>query len=85
MLATTYFFGTMDAMGEETLLTVQEAAKYLDVGETAIRNAMLQGRMAFVLRYGRKLVEKQELDAYRARTRPYGEKSIGRPKRQRAA
>lgn len=70
----------MQGMENETFLTVQEAATSLGVSESAIRNATLEGRLPFVRRYGRKLIDKADLAAYEARTRPDGEKPKGRPK-----
>lgn len=63
-------------MEADELLTVQEAAEWLGVGDTAVRNAMLRGRLPFVRRYGRKLIALPELAAYKERTRP------GRPPKQ---
>lgn len=67
---------------EETLYTVQEAAGLLGVGETAIRNAMLDNRLPYEWKYGRKLIKQSDLDAYKQRTQPEGEKRIGRPPKQ---
>ena len=67
----------------ETLLTVKEAAASLGVSESAVRNATLEGRLPFVRRYGRKLIEAGELESYRRRTRPAGVKPTGRPRRSK--
>ena len=68
-------------MEAETFLTVREAAERLGVSESAIRNATLEGRLPFVRRYGRKLIEVPALLAYRDRTQPGGVKPKGRPPR----
>ena len=59
----------------EDLITVQEAAKIAGVSETAIRSALLRGRLPFVLKYGRKLIERPVFDRYRETARP------GRPRK----
>jgi len=66
-------------MEGETLLTVQDAAKRLGVGETAIRNALLRGRLPYQVQYGRKLIRLADLETYRQKARP------GRPKKQEGA
>lgn len=66
-------------MDTETLLTVKEAAQRIGISESAIRNATLDGRLAYVVKFGRKLVEKEALDEYQARTQPEGVKLRGRP------
>jgi hypothetical protein len=63
-------------MEGETLLTVQDAAKRSGVGETAIRNALLRGRLPYQIQYGRKLIRLTDLETYRQTARP------GRPKKQ---
>ena len=68
---------------EGELLTVQQAAARIGVGDTAIRNATLQGRLPFVFKYGRKLIAPADVDAYAARTRPAGVKPKGRPPKTR--
>ncbi len=67
-------------MDTETLLTVREAAAKIGVSESAIRNATLEGRLPFVMKFGRKLIPQDALTAYRRRTQPAGIKSRGRPR-----
>jgi hypothetical protein len=62
---------------DEELLTVQEAAVRAGLGETAIRNAILRGRLPEVLRYGRKLIRASDLETYQRNAKP------GRPKKER--
>ncbi len=69
-------------MDTETLLTVKEAAQRIGVSESAIRNATLDGRLAYVVKFGRKLIEKGALDEYQVRTQPEGVKLRGRPSRK---
>jgi hypothetical protein len=64
--------------GEE-LITVQDAAKLANVTETAIRSALLRGRLPHVVLYGRKLIRVADFEAYRATARP------GRPTKQPTA
>ncbi len=71
----------MELQQHENFLTVREAANRLGVSESAIRNATLEDRLPFVKKYGRKLIEICELESYRARTQPEGEKQRGRPKK----
>ena len=66
-------------MDTEKLLTVQEAASEIGVSQSAIRNATLQGRLPFVAKFGRKLIERDALAAYQRRTQPGGIKAKGRP------
>lgn len=63
-------------------LTVQQAARELDVTDAAIRGAILKKRLNSVVLYGRKLISRGELSAYRSRTRPDGVKPVGRPRRK---
>ena len=72
-------------MKNDTLYTVQEAAERLGVGETAVRNATNEGRLPFVNKYGRKLIEADALEAYRMRSQPEGAKRTGRPPKAAAA
>lgn len=67
-------------MNNEILYTVREAAERIGVTESAIRNATLQGRLAFLVRYGRKLIAEEDLQDYQRRTQPAGKKSSGRPR-----
>lgn len=68
-------------MDTEDLLTVREAAKRIGVSESAIRNATLEGRLAFVRKFGRKLIPQDVLAEYQGRTQPEGIKPRGRPRR----
>lgn len=66
---------------EDILFTVQEAAELLGVTDGAIRLALSQGRLPTVEKYGRKLVTRPDLDAYKQRTQPGGVKRVGRPRK----
>lgn len=68
-------------MDTDHLLTVREAAKKISVSESAIRNATLEGRLTFVMKFGRKLIPVEALAEYEARTQPEGIKPRGRPRR----
>ena len=72
-------------METEDYLTIQEAATELQVSDAAIRAAILEGRLPHVEKYGRKLISRADLDAYRQRTRPSGEKPKGRPRKMEEA
>ena len=66
---------------EDNLLTVQQVASHLGVTDGAIRLALSQGRLPFIEKYGRKLVTKADVDVYRQRAQPNGEKRVGRPRK----
>lgn len=68
-------------MDTEALFTVREAAAKVGVSESAIRNATLQGRLPFVVKFGRKLIEQEAMMTYQRRTQPGGIKSKGRPQK----
>jgi len=65
----------------EILLTAREAAEELGVHVGTIHNAFQDNRLPFVALYGRKLISRAALDAYKRRTRPDGVKPKGRPRR----
>ena len=79
LLTVTYFFGYILSMEPEAFLTVQEAAQELQVTEGAVRLALSQARLAHTLKYGRKLIARHDLAAYKQRTQPEGVKRVGRP------
>ena len=66
---------------QEQFFTVQEASKELDLAESTVRNALQEQRLPFTLMYGRKLISRADLEAYKLRTRPAGEKPKGRPRK----
>lgn len=72
-------------METETFLTVKDAAVKIGVSESAIRNATLEGRLPFTRMYGRKLIAPDDLEAYRQRAHPEGEKLKGRPPKKATA
>lgn len=65
---------------EEVLLTAREAAAELGVHVGTVHNAFQESRLPFVALYGRKLISRAALDAYKRRTRPEGQKPKGRPR-----
>ena len=62
-------------------LTVQDAAAALGISEVSVRSALNRSRLPFVEKYGRKLIARAALDAYRQRTQPDGVKRVGRPRK----
>lgn len=68
-------------METEGLLTAGEAAQELGIGVGTVHNAFQEGRLPFVALFGRKLIRRAALEAYRKRTRPDGEKPRGRPRK----
>ncbi len=78
------FPGYTGGMETENLLTMDEAAARIGVSLSAIRNATQEGRLPFVRAFGRKLIEREALAEYRARTQPDGVPPKGRPPRRTA-
>ena len=68
-------------MKNEVLLTSREAAYELGVHTATVHKAFQEKRLPFVAMYGRKLISPADLDAYKQRTRPDGEKPKGRPRK----
>ncbi len=63
------------------LLTVAEIAAELKVADGTVRTAIRKGHLPSQRKYGSILVTRADLDAYKQRTRPDGEKPRGRPKK----
>jgi len=72
-------------MEAEVLLTAREAAEELGVHVGTVHNAFQDNRLPFVALYGRKLIRRADLDAYKRRTRPNGVKPLGRPRKGQEA
>ena len=68
-------------MVNEFLLTTRDAAEELGVHVGTVHKALQEGRLPFVALYGRKLISRAALDAYKKRTRPDGVKPRGRPRK----
>lgn len=68
-------------METQGYLTVQEVARELQVSDGAIRAAVSEGRLPSTVAFGRKLISRSDLDDYKQRTRPNGEKPKGRPRK----
>ena len=75
------FSGMMGSMESNELLTVVEAAHELCVTPPAVHSALYEGRLPCVVKYGRKLIARPDLDAYKQRTQPNGVKKVGRPRK----
>ena len=65
------------------MLTTSEAAWELGILPATVHRAIREGRLPFTVKYGRKLISRSDLEAYKRRTRPDGEKPRGRPKGSR--
>ena len=72
-------------MLNEVLLTAREAAAEMGVHIDTAHNAFQEDRLPFVALYGRKLISRADLDAYKQRTRPGGEKPKGRSRKEQDA
>ncbi len=66
-------------MVDEDFLTVPEAAAELAITVSSVHIALKENRLPYIEKYGRKLVSRADLDIYKLRTRPGGEKPKGRP------
>ena len=60
-------------------LTIPQVAEELGVKPPTVHGALNKGRLPFVMLYGRKLISRADMNAYKLRTRPGGEKPKGRP------
>jgi excisionase family DNA binding protein len=69
-------------MSDEELITVQEAAQELSIHEATVRKAFQESRLPYIEKYGRKLISRTDLNAYKQRTQPEGVKKIGRPRKR---
>ena len=69
------------AIKTEVLITAREAAEELGVHVGTVHGAFQEGRLPFTALYGRKLISRAALDAYKKRTRPDGVKPRGRPRK----
>ena len=62
-------------------MTISQAATSLGVQPQTVRNAVNEERLPCVRVYGRVLIDPDELEVYRKRTQPDGEKPRGRPRK----
>lgn len=67
-------------MEETDYLTIPQVSRELGAAAQTVHTAISEGRLPFVVKYGRKLVARADVEAYRERTRPDGEKPKGRPR-----
>jgi hypothetical protein len=49
----------------QIFLTVQEAAEYAEITEQGVRNAIYRGKLVKVIKYGRTLIAREEIERYR--------------------
>ncbi len=68
-------------MERPEILTVVQAAHELGVTAAAVRLAIYDNRLPSQEFYGRKLIARPDLNAYRQRTQPEGVKRVGRPRK----
>lgn len=66
---------------DDNLLTVPQVAGLLGVAQSAVRNAIYEGRLVAVEAYGKRLIRPEAVEAYRARTQADGVKKAGRPRK----
>ncbi len=64
----------------EVLVTERKAAQELGIHTSAVHKAFQENRLPFVTLYGRKLISRAALEAYKRRMRPDGQKPKGRPR-----
>ncbi len=84
MFLVSCFSGYHNGMENEVLLTAREAAQELGVHVGTVHNAFQESRLPFIALYGRKLISRIDLEAYKQRTRPNGGKPKGRPRKGQA-
>lgn len=63
-------------------ITVQEAAKLLDVADVTVYTAIREGRLRSVIMLGKKALYRQDVLEYQQRTASVG-KQGGRPRKQK--
>ena len=61
------------------MLTVPEVAQELGLSQTTIRTAIYENRLPAIKMFGRPIISRSDMEDYRQRTRPDGEKPKGRP------
>jgi hypothetical protein len=66
-------------MDTDKLMTAEEAAPLIGIEVGTLRNAMTEGRIEVVNKFGRRLLTPEAVAAYKARTQPDGEIKKGRP------
>ncbi len=71
--------------GIDDYLSIPEAATYSGVVEQTIRNAVSDGRLPSVKKFGKNLVKRADMDAYKQRTQPEGVPRVGRPRKDAGA
>lgn len=68
-------------MDTNELLTAEEAARIMGIKVTSVRTAMQEGRLPFVLLFGRRLIQHSDMQTYQERAHPKGIKPRGRPRK----
>jgi len=71
------FFGIIEAVEDQELITIQEAAERFKISEAGIYTAIYRKRLPYQERYGRKLLSVADLEEYLRTVKP------GRPKKQK--
>ena len=69
-----YWYNT--DVGDEELLTIDEAAEKAGLTPAGIRTAVHRGSLTYIVKYGRKLIRPADLEQYRATVK------IGRPRKE---
>ena len=67
-------------MDAKDMLTVQQAAGLLGVHQNSVYQAIHEGRLPTAEVFGRKVIQRTDVEAYTTRVRVTGEKPKGRPK-----
>jgi excisionase family DNA binding protein len=68
-------------MNTDDLLTAEQAAALLGIAPGTVRAVMTKGRIPVVKIYGRRLLRKEDVEAYKERSQPEGKPVTGRPKK----
>lgn len=66
------------------VMDVQESARSLGISVQTLRGAIYSGRIPAIERWGKTLIMRTDVEAYRARTQPLGVPRKGRPRKRGA-
>lgn len=72
-------------METDDLLTVPEVAALLGIAQTTVHNAISNGNLPHVHKYGRRLVARSAALEYKERAQPDGAPKRGRPRLRTAS
>jgi len=65
----------------DDLITVPEIMEALGLSQARVWKALDDGTIPCVVKYGKRLASKSDVEAYKMRTQPDGTPRVGRPKK----